>query len=132
MDYAALKAELTAGHPVTGAYSANNATAAVEINVINQTAQRLSMSGDEVFNSTDNVEFAGLSAEKRSLWMSFCGRETIDPFATANVDLVQWLFGGGFDTITELAILRITAVSRAEKLRLGTVNEGHIAEARRI
>ena len=38
MDLAALAAELTAGHPDTGAYDADNALAAAEINAVNRPA----------------------------------------------------------------------------------------------
>jgi len=132
MDYAVLKAELTAGHPVTGAYSANDATAATEINVVKRTRNVNKLTGDQMFAATDGVQFTGLTEEQRGLWLSFCGRESIDPFGNANVNFVTWIFGAGTATITALVALRKEDVSRAQELSLGIVNEGHITEARRI
>ena len=64
MDYQALKAELDAGHPDTGAYSVDAATAAAELNAVDRTLPRSSMNGDEIFAATDNAEFVGLTDHK--------------------------------------------------------------------
>jgi hypothetical protein len=131
MDYTALKAELDAGHPVTGAYDANNATAADQLNAVNQTANRTSISGDELFTSTDSTEFAALTDHKRELWVAFCSKD-VDPFSSANVAFVQWVFGGGSTTVVTLADIRTADVSRATKLGLGLVKESHVAYARTL
>lgn len=127
---AELKAELIAGHPDTGPYSLNDATAADEINVVNRTKPKPSLTGDEVFGATDGAEFIGLSDHQQILWLSFCGRPQIDPFQSANVDLVKHLFGAGSATVTALVALRSKAVSRAEELGLHRVREGTVTEAR--
>jgi hypothetical protein len=130
MDIAALAAELTAGHPDTGAYNAIAVTAAAELNAVNRTTNKTSMSGDEVFSVTDNTEFQALSAGDKNLWLSFCGRDTINPFGASNVAFVTSLFGGGSDTLTALAATRKNDVSRAVELGLGIVRPGNIEEAR--
>lgn len=127
---AALKAELLAGHPGTGAYNADDELAAGEGNVVNRTRNKTSVTGDEIFDATDGPEFSALSDLKKQLWLAFCGRETIDPFGSANVAFVQFLFGGGSTTIGNLGPLRIDSVSRFVELGLGFISPGHITEAR--
>lgn len=131
-DLAALKAELLAGHPVTGAYSAHDATAAIEINVVNRTLPIPRLSGDAVFAATDGAEFIALTDHKQVLWMSFCGRGQVDPFGASNIALLQHIFGGTSATQTALQALRNRAVSRATELGFTRVRGGTIAEARAL
>jgi len=130
MNLETLKAELTAGHPVTGAYDADAATAAAQLNAVNRTKNLSSLSGDAMFGATDSASFASLSDIKKQLWVSFCGRDSIDPFGASNVNFVTWIFGAGTDTLTNLAALRKEDVSRSEELGFGTVRPGTINEAR--
>lgn len=131
-DLAALKAELLAGHPETGAYSVDNATAAGEINLVNRTLPIPSLSGDAVFAATDGAEFILLSDHKQALWMSLCGRSEIDPFGTSNIALLQHVFGGGSTTQANLQSLRNRDVSRAVELRFSRVREGTVEQARAL
>jgi hypothetical protein len=131
MDYVALKAELDAGHPGTGAYNVDDTLAAAELNTVNRTTNKTIVTGDELFTSTDGTEFGALTDHKRSLWVSFCSKD-IDPFASANVTFVTWVFGGGSNTVSTLATVRINDVSRAVELSLGTVDAGHIQYARTL
>jgi len=84
MDYVALKAELDASHPVTGAYNADNALAAAELNALNRTRNKASLTGDQLFTATDTTDFGGLTDHKRNLWVAFCSKD-VDPFASAIV-----------------------------------------------
>lgn len=52
MDIAALAAELTAGHPDTGAYNADSSLAADQLNTVNRTRNLSSLSGDAMFAAT--------------------------------------------------------------------------------
>lgn len=126
-----LKDELDAGHPTTGAYSADRDTAADQINAINRTKPRNSMTGDEVFQATDATEFTGLSADNRQLWMAFCARDNLDPYGTANVALVTDIFSGG-TTLTNLQSLRVANCSRADELGFGSVGPADIEDARNL
>ena len=130
MDLVALKAELLAGHPDTGAYDADAATAATQLNAVNRTRNLTSLTGDVMFGATDDTEFAGLTDLKKQLWVSFCGRDSIDPFGSANVAFVTWIFGGGSGTITTLATLRKEDLSRAAELGFGFIYPGHVQDAR--
>ena len=130
MNIEALTAELSAGHPGTGAYDADAVTAANELNAVNRSRNLSSLTGDQLFAATDATEFGGLTDVKKQLWLAFCGRSEIDPFGAANVAFVQWIFGGGSDTVTGLASLRTETVSRATELGLPYIRPGHILEAR--
>jgi len=131
MDLAALKAELTAGHPGTGAYDADDATAAGQLNAVNRTKNLASLTGSEVINAVDAAEFTALSAaEQQQVW-DIVHLGTVNPFGI-EATLFTSIFGGGSATITALAAARTEDVSRGVELGLGTAGEGHIAQARAL
>lgn len=125
-----LRAELEVGHPGTGPYNADDAIAAQEINVVNRQRNRPQMTGDEIFAATDGAQFDALTPEDRQLWMSFCGRDILDPFGAANVAFVVGTFGAGTATPTALIAARRENVSRADELGLGSVRTGTVSQAR--
>jgi hypothetical protein len=132
-----LTAELAAGHPDTGAYSADDATAADELNAVNRSLPRTSMSGDEIFNTAVPAEMVALptggstSVDARNHWLAFCARSRIDPFAAMNVQFVIEVFGAASGTVAALQLARLEPVSRGVELALGVVKVGHVEEARR-
>jgi hypothetical protein len=130
MNIAALKVELDAGHPDTGAYDADAATAAVAINLANRTHNKDSMTGDEILNAVDATEWAARDAtEKQTVW-DVVHLGTVDPFGVA-ATLIIAAFGGSGDTITALAALRKNPDrSRAAELGLGIVYQAHVTQAR--
>ncbi|HUU84201.1 MAG TPA: hypothetical protein VM243_11925 [Phycisphaerae bacterium] len=131
MDYAVLKTELT-DDPLTRGYTGmTDAEVVVDLNTKYCKRNRPSISGDEAFTATVANEFATLTDHKRILWVSWCGKDTIDPFGAANVAFVNWLFGEGSGTIVALNAIRLEAISRAAELGLGVVNEGHVQTARK-
>ena len=111
---------------------------AADLNTEYRTRNLARISGDEAFAATDATEFGNLGdtqeerSHKQVLWLSFCGRTSIDPFGSANVSLVQWVFGGGSVTISNLADIRTEPCSRAVELGLGEVAVGHIENARAL
>lgn len=135
MDYPALQAELLAGHPDTGAYNADDALAAGELNAVNRTIPRTSMNGDEIFAATDNTEFVGLTEHKRELWVSFTSKDIINAYDTVNIEFVDYIFGASSDTKSNLAGLRTVDVSRATEIAdtlnySGLITAAHITTAR--
>ena len=132
MDYIALKAELDAGHPDTGAYSVDNATAAAELNAVNRTVPRTSMNGDEIFSATDNAEYVGLTDHKQQLWVSFTSKDIINAYDATNINFVDYIFGAGSTTKTTLAGLRTEDVSRANEIGIGEVDEWKVEYARTL
>jgi hypothetical protein len=132
MDLQALKTELDAGHPVTGAYNADAALAVDELNAVNSPVNLSTLTGDEVFNAADSTEYSALTNDDKQLFLSICGRDSIDPFGTNNVAAMQSIFGGGSATMAALATLRVTTQSRASILGLGRVLANHVLEARAL
>jgi len=121
------------GDPLERGYSAmTDAEAAADLNTEYRTRNLDSVTGDECFSATDPTEFGALTDHKQDVWVSFCGRDSIDPFGAANVAFVQWVFGQGSDTLAALAGIRTEAQSRADELGLGYVKPGHVENARLV
>ena len=138
MDYAILTTELTTD-PLSRGYSGMTAEeAAADLNTVYRTRPRDQLSGDEIFQATDATEFAALddgsqsnvARDLKTMWVSFCGRDQVDPFGSANVAFVQWIFGSGSATIANLNTIRNEPVSRAVELGLGPVKTGDVEIAR--
>ncbi len=137
MDIAALKVELDVGHPGPTsnpgvvAYNADDVIAADQINEVNRTRNRTSMTGDEILNQVDATDWAGLTAVNKQLVWDVVHLGEVDPFGVAETLLTD-AFGGGSTTIIALAAARIDDVSRAVELGLGFTGEGHVAQARAL
>ena len=111
--------------------------AADDMNTAYRTRNRTSMTGDEVFQSIDSrADWDALTADDRLLFTAFCGRDSIDPFASANVELVKSVFGNASATVTNLSAARVEPISRAQELRDANprfpvpVQVGEVATAR--
>lgn len=127
-----IKTELD-GDPLTRGYSGmTDEQVAEDLNTVYRTINKTSLSGDELFAATDSAEFAALTDHQESLWVSFCGRSSIDPFGASNVAFVQYVFGGGSTTVSNLNSLRTESVSRAAELGVGVVRPGEVTEARSL
>ena len=129
MDLAALKAELLSGHPATGPYSGDATTAAAQIHLKNRSRDRTTLTGNELFTSTDAGEFTGLTDAAKQMWVSWCNTHR-DPTAANNIAFVNFIFGVGSATIAALAALRVELIGRDEELGLGAVGAGHVLRAR--
>ena len=128
-DIAALKIELTAGHPDTGPYDADDAVAADQLNVVNRTQNRVTMTASEVFNAIDTTDYAGLSPEEQQEIWNILHLGEINPFGREATYFTD-IFGVQSVTITALKAARKTNVSRAAELGLGRVRAGEVMEAR--
>ena len=92
------------------------------LNVADRQRNRTSMSGDEVFaNVASRADWDNLTDSQRLEFLGLCGRETINPFAGANVELVKSIFGNGSATVSNLAAARVETVSRAVEIGLGRI-----------
>lgn len=129
MNLAALKAELTTGHPETGAYSGNATAAAGELNALNRTTPRVAVTGSDVLNAIDKAEFLAKTAEDRQLVWNVLHLGEINPWGV-EADLLVGIFGAGSATITALVEIRLEDISRAEELGFGEVAPGHVQRAR--
>ena len=125
----ALKTELLAGHPDTGAYDANDETAANEINAVNRTVNKTTMTGREVAAEVVDSAYDALTDAQKSQFLALVASDDLDPFGMG-ANVIKDLFSGGSATVAALAVARVDSVSRAAELGLGTVKIGHIQEAR--
>ena len=133
MDLVALAAELTAGHPVTGAYNADDALATQQINEVNIDVIRASMSGSEMFANTDGGDYAALSDAKKLEWLNFCGIDSHNPNnGSPAATFVTYIFGAGTQTLTNLIAARGETISRATQLGLGRVRVDDVTKARAL
>lgn len=130
MDYQIIATELTTDPLARGYSGMTDEQVVADMNTVYRQIPRSSMSGDEIFSATDNTEFIGLTDIKRDLWVSFTGKDFIDPFGSSNVDFVIWVFGGGSTTVSSLQALRQQDVSRSVELIGRDVFVSDIEDAR--
>jgi hypothetical protein len=130
VDYQIIATELTTDPLARGYSGMTDEQVVADMNTVYRQIPRSSMSGDEIFSATDNTEFIGLTDIKRDLWVSFTGKDFIDPFGSSNVDFVIWVFGGGSTTVSSLQALRQQDVSRSVELIGRDVFVSDIEDAR--
>lgn len=125
-----LKDELTAD-PLTRGYSGmNDKDAAVDLNTLYRTSNRISMTGGEVMQAIDETEFnARTSIQRQEVW-DIIHTGAFDPFSTAYDLFVTAFTPGGAASIAAFEALRLDNISRAVELGLGTVEEKHVRWAR--
>lgn len=131
MDIDALKAELLAGHPVTGDYDADDAIAAGQLNAVNRTDNVESVTGQAIFEAVVPAHHTALSAENKALFGVIVGMGEILVNGTNTKAALTAMFSGATATLQALAALQTIDVSRAIELGLGSVKAGHVEEARR-
>lgn len=131
MDLQVLKNELTAGHPGTGAYSANDATAADQLNARNRQPDRESLTGGMLAASIVRAELAALSNADQNYVRALLPCGDMPLTATLKTELGN-IFGAATQTRANLLALLKRPGSRAEELGLGTVSPSNVADARRL
>ena len=130
-----LKAELDAGHPVTGAYNIDDALAADELNLENIEVDKLT-TPLEAMNATDATEFNSLSDAQKSLWASVLSWDEINLNAGVGLATAIGLWNSGTTETTKAALLasRKKNINRATDLNLQfkTVATDHVTKARTL
>ena len=129
MDIARLKTVMPAGHPVTGAYDADAATAASQLNAVNVVRNRSSIAPGEMQSGVVGSEFAGLSAVKQRAWLAILS-DSVDPGNANIVAQIAEVWGPGTTTRANLGAMKTETVSQATAEGLGVVKVGHIEQAR--
>ena len=126
-----LKTELATDPLGRGYVGMTDEEAANDLNTSYRTRNRTEMTGDEVFQSIESQAiWEGLTANQRLEFLSLCGRDILDPFGAANVNLVKSIFGAASATVTALNAARIESITRAQELGF-RVTIGLVEEARR-
>ena len=111
-------------------YSGTDQNVLNTLTALTRTRDRDNMTGDEVFQQTVAGEYAGITNTLKGHWLAFCGRETIDPFASANVQFVQDIFAPGTTTVANLQAARVESISRLTEIGIGVPTLHQIAIAR--
>ena len=102
-----------------------------DLNTVNRTKTRATVSGAEIFNATNDVEYAVLTEAQKASWDRLCAIDSIDTASGVAKAREAELFGSGSVTRSNLAALKNPAASRAEELGIPFVYEGHVQEVRR-
>lgn len=115
-----------------GTYSAlNDQQAAVTLNALTENRIKASLTGAEIYESTDGAEFSALQDAKKSQWLSLCAIATVDPAnGTPAQILASDLFGAGSTTLINLQALRSETVSPATTQGLPRVRAEDVRLAR--
>ena len=130
MDSQILWTEISTDPLSRGYAGMTDAEIAADLDLAYRVRNLSGVSGDVIFQQADGSEFAALTNEKRQLWMAFCGRAVVDPWAEANIDFVVWIFDAGSQTVTNLSASRTKLISRATELGIDLVKQGHVQDAR--
>ena len=109
-------------------YAGSDQNVLNKLTALTRTRDRDSMTGDEIFQQT--ATDATLTDTSKGHWLSFCARDGIDPFASANVDFVKDLFGTATGTLSNLKTARIENISRLTQLSIGIPTLHQITVAR--
>jgi hypothetical protein len=104
--------------------------AADDLNTKYRQEQIRSMAGDTMFSSTVLAEFVLLTERNQNLWMSICGRATVDPWSNANLGLLEYIYGPASSTEDALAAIAVQMITREAELGIGYVREGDVTQAR--
>ncbi len=129
-----IREELLTDSLVRGYAGMTDQQAADDLNTSYRTRNRTSMSGDEVFLSLESqAVWDGLSGEQRLEFLALCGRDSLNPFGQANVDVVVSIFGvpSAGNTTENLQTARVEDITRAQELGLATpVRSKHVESGR--
>jgi len=119
--------------PLTRGYSGmTNAEIATSLNTPNRTRTATHLNGPVIYEQVDVAEFIALTAEEKAeVWDIIHLGENIDvrPGSKARSRFIT-IFGSGSATITAIASVLNTSISRAAELGIGEVSEGLVFEAR--
>ena len=130
MDIGILRTELT-DDPLSRGYSSmSDLEAANDLNTVYRTKTRDYVSGSEIFNVTDNTEYAALTDAQKISWDALCGIDQIDTSSGVAKAREAEIFGPGTTTRSNLSAIKSPAATRAVELGIGIVYEGNVMEAR--
>lgn len=134
MDLVALKSELTTDPLARGYSGLGDEAAANNLNTVNRTRERPTVTGAQIYNALDPAEFTALSAANQTKVRDIFGLGgDIDVRTGRNARVVLLsLFGAATATRAALAALVQEPCSRAVELGLGTVTPSDVADARRL
>ncbi len=132
MDLNALKAELTAGHPTTGAYSFDDDVAARQLNEPNRSPNRETTDAGTLIAAIVRAEYDALSAANKTYLNAVLSVSGSIPLTATFKANLGGIFAAGTTTRANFLALQNRPGSRAEELGLGNVTASDVANARRL
>ena len=132
--YHTIRDELLAGHPGTGAYNADDALAADQLNVVNRTRTRDELSASEIFEAIEIAEYKALASNEKGAVDKVLGLGDsiqIGPSSKARAFLLD-AFDAGSTTRANLVSLVVEDISRADEIGVGFVKPSHVTYARTL
>lgn len=131
-DLQALKNELDTD-PLTRGYAGmDDGQAAHSLtNTLDRVVSRETLTGSEVLNATNDVEFDALTDAQKNRWVALCAVDQINTTSGVAKKLAIE-FGAQSSTVDNLVALRDETVSRAAELGLGGVNVQDVTKARAL
>ena len=99
-------------------------------NTIDRVVTKEFLTGSEVFNVTDDVEYAALTEAQKTAWDALCAIDLIDTSNGVAKAREAELFGVATTTRSNLQTAKQSTVSRAQELGFGQVDEGDVKQAR--
>ena len=102
-----------------------------DLQIINRTRDKTSLSPSEIYQNIDQTEWNALSAsDQDEIWNILHLGDPLNPFGREATRFIA-IFGGGSTTITALQALRLDNISRLQEIGIGgTVTEHQINQAR--
>jgi len=132
MDYQALKTELDGSHPVTGTYNVDSALAAGELNAVNVSSIKATMSGKELMDLTDPTEYLALTDSEKAQWLALTGHDIVNTEVGGMGQVIGTdIFTAG-TTTSNIGTARQITISRAVDLGFGFVTPGDVEYARTL
>ncbi len=132
MDYLALQSELV-GDPEGIGYTNDVAGDMVLLNTVNRIRNRTSMSGKEIKDAMDTIDWTSRTDAQKQIILALTARDDLDPFGIDQHIFQEAMAGAAGTTIADLATARVETVSRIRELEIGfgdVVSEGQVAKAR--
>lgn len=131
-----LAAELTTDPLGRGYSGMTDQQAADDLNTLYRYFYIDTVAGYQIFNATDDSEYAALTAEQQASWDRLCAIAQIDVTNGVAKAREAELFGAGTVTRTNLLNLKRTPISRAQELNIleydTEITAEHIAQARAL
>jgi hypothetical protein len=123
-----LKIEIDTDPLARGYSGMSNQEVADDMNIINRTTPKSTLTGSEVLNAVNKTEFdSKTDAQKQMVW-DIVHLGSINPYGI-EAAMFQDIFGAS-TTITSLQELRLNNVGRGVELGLGIIGEGDVWDAR--
>lgn len=132
MDYVAIKAELDAGHPDTGAYNVDDQLAADQLNVVNRSRNRTSMTGKEVKDQIKEADWISRTDAQKTQLLALFARDDLAPFGIDAIIFTDIMTGSADTSVADLAAYRVESISRAVELDFGVLSAANVHTAREV